>query len=184
MTRIKPITPDNATGRTAELFSGITAQLGMVPNLHQTMANSLPLLEGYIGLSGALGKGMLGLKTATLIALAVAEANACDYCLSAHTYIGANMAKMDAAVMADGRQGHAEDRKTGAILKLAKTLVAKRGRLSDADVSAASEAGVTDAEIGEVVGHVALNTLTNYFNNTAGTEIDFPVVSHVDVAVV
>ena len=184
MTRIHPVKPESATGRTAELYSGITSQLGMVPNLHQTMATSLPLLEGYVGLSGALGKGTLGLKTATLIALTVAEANACDYCLSAHTFIGANMAKLDAVAMTDARQGHAEDRKTAAILKLAKTLIAKRGRLSDADVSAARETGVTDAEIGEVIGHVALNTLTNYFNNTAGTEIDFPVVSHVDVAVV
>ncbi len=82
-----------------DCFYGITSQLVMVPNLHQTMATSLPLLEGYIGLSGALGKGTLGLKTATLIALAVAEANACDYCLSAHTFIGANMAKPDELFM-------------------------------------------------------------------------------------
>ncbi len=184
MTRIQPIKPETATTRTAELYNAIKSQLGVVPNLHQTMATSLPLLEGYISLSGALGKGTLGLRTATLIALTVAEANACDYCLSAHTYIGANMAKLDAGVMQDARQGQAADTKTAAILQLAKTLVAKRGQLNNADVDAARNAGVTDAEIGEVVGHVALNTLTNYFNNTAGTAIDFPVVAHGNVAVV
>jgi len=184
MPRIKAIQPGHATGRTAELYDGIKSQLGVVPNLHQTMATSLLLLEGYIGLSGALGKGTLGMKTATLIALVVAQQNGCDYCLSAHSYIGANMAKLDAGVMDEARQGQSSDKKTDAILKLAKTLVAKRGRLADGDLDAVRESGISDAEIGEVVGHVALNTLTNYFNNTAGTEIDFPVVAHADVAVV
>lgn len=184
MPRINAIKPEQATGRTAELYAAIQSQLGIVPNLHQTMAASMPLLERYIGLSGALGKGKLGLRTAMLIALVVAQENACDYCLSAHSYIGANMAKLDAGVMEDARHGRSSDRKTNGILTLAKTLVEKRGRLTDADVAAAREAAISDAEISEVVGHVALNTLTNYFNNTAGTEIDFPVVAHADVAMV
>ena len=33
-----------------------------------------------------------------------------------------------------------------------------------------------DAEVVEIVLHVALNTLTNYINEVARTEIDFPVV--------
>lgn len=184
MTRLKALNPDEATGTTKELFNAIQGKLGMVPNMMRTMGNSAAFLEGYLNLSGALGGGTLGAKTAELIALAVAESNSCDYCLSAHTYIGENLVKIDAATLEAARNGNAADSKTDAILKFAKVLVAKSGKVNDADVEVLKAAGVTEAQVGEIIGHVALNVLTNYFNNTANTEIDFPVVSAHNVAVV
>lgn len=176
MTRLKAISPEQATGKTKEMFTAIEGKLGMVPNMMKTMGNSPALLEGYLNLSGALSSGTLGGKTGELIALAVAESNACDYCLSAHTYIGANLVKIDAETLTAARSGNAADTKTDAILKFAKALVSKKGLTTDADVDAIKKAGITESEVGEIVGHVALNILTNYFNNTASTEIDFPVV--------
>lgn len=176
MTRLKALSPDEATGKTKELFTAIQGKLGMVPNMMRGMGNSAAFLEGYLGLSGALSGGTLGARTGELIALAVAESNGCDYCLSAHTYIGANLVKVDATALEAARSGHSTDPKTDAILKFAKVVVAKKGRVSDADVNAVKAAGVTEGQVGEIIGHVALNVLTNYFNNTANTEIDFPVV--------
>lgn len=176
MTRLKALSPDEATGKTKTLFTAIESKLGMVPNMMRTMGNSPAFLESYLNLSGALGGGTLGAKTGELIALSVAESNACDYCLSAHTYIGANLVKIDATTLDAARNGHSNDTKTFAILQFSKALVAKKGLVSDADVNAVKQAGITDGQIGEIVGHVALNILTNYFNNTAQTEIDFPVV--------
>ena len=60
------------------------------------------------------------------------------------------------------------------LLRFARTVVEKRGVVEDADLAAVREAGNGDAEIAEVVAHVALNIFTNYFNNVAGTTIDFP----------
>ncbi len=182
MARLTALNPEEATGKTKELFTAIKGKLGMVPNMMRTMGNSSALLEGYLNLSGALGGGTLGAKTGELIALTVAESNACDYCLSAHTYIGANLVKIDAATLNSARNGNSNDAKTDAILKFAKTLLTKKGLVSDADVTAVKVAGVTEGEVGEIIGHVALNILTNYFNNTANTEIDFPVVKAHQVA--
>lgn len=176
MARLTVLSPDQATGKTKELFTAIESKLGMVPNMMRTMGNSSAFLEGYLNLSGALGGGTLGAKTGELIALVVAESNACDYCLSAHTYIGANLLKIDAETLNSARSGNATDAKTNAILQFAKTVVAKRGLVSDEDVNTVKQAGITEGEVGEIIGHVALNVLTNYFNNTAKTEIDFPVV--------
>ena len=176
MARLTALDPEQATGKTKELFAAIKTKLGVVPNMMRTMGNSPAFLEGYLNLSGALGGGTLGAKTGELIALAVAESNHCDYCLSAHTYIGTNLAKLDAETLQAARSGNADNAKTGAILKFAKTLVSKKGLVDDADVHAVKAAGVTEGELGEIVGHVALNILTNYFNNTANTPIDFPVV--------
>lgn len=176
MTRLIALPTDTATGKTKELFNAIEGKLGMVPNMMKTMGNSPAFLEGYLNLSQALSTGSLGAKTGEMIALAVAEANACSYCLSAHTYIGGNMLKIKDDVMVAARSGRADDPKTDAILKFALSLVTKRGHVDTADVDAVKAAGVTDGQIGEVIGHVALNILTNYLNNTADTSVDFPVV--------
>lgn len=176
MTRLKALNPDQVTGKTKELFNIVESKLGVVPNMMRTMGNSPAFLEGYLNLGDALGKGALGARTGELIALAVAESNSCNYCLSAHTYIGANLLKTDSATLDAARKGNSIDAKTNAILKFAKTLVHKKGLVTDTDVNTVKALGVTEAEIGEIVGHVALNILTNYFNNTAKTEIDFPVV--------
>ena len=177
MTRLKAINPADATGKTKELFNAVEGKLGMVPNMMRTMGNSSAVLEGYLNFSGALSHGTLTAKTGELIALAVAESNACNYCLAAHSYIGENLAKIDTNALEAARSGKSTDAKTTAILQFSKTLVSKGGLVNDADVTSAKNAGVTEAEIAEVVAHVALNILTNYFNNTANTEIDFPVVA-------
>lgn len=184
MTRLQALNPDQASGKNKDLFNAIHSKFGVVPNMMRTMGNSPAFLEGYLNLSGALGNGSLGAKNAALIALAVAEANACNYCLSAHTYLGANLAKLDADSLEAARSGQSGNPRTQAILQFAQTLVRKRGHVGDADVAAVKTQGVTEGEIAEIVGHVALNTLTNYFNNTANTEIDFPVVEAHSVAVV
>ena len=177
MTRLQPINPETATGKTKELFNAVQGKLGAVPNMMRTMANSPAVLEGYLNLSGALSQGALNARTGELLALAVGESNSCDYCLSAHTYIGEKLLKTDPAVIEAARFGNSEDSKTKAILHFAKTLVSKNGLVNNEDVANAKSAGITDGEIAEIVAHVALNVLTNYFNNTANTEIDFPKVT-------
>jgi uncharacterized peroxidase-related enzyme len=164
MTRLKAISPDEATGKTKELFNAIQGKLGLVPNMMRTMGNSPALLEGYLNLSGALSHGKLGAKTGELLALAVSQKNNCDYCLSAHTFIGEKLVHIDANTLQNARNANAADAKTDAILKFANVLVNKQGLVNDADVDTIKAAGLTDGEIGEIVGHVALNVLTNYFN--------------------
>jgi uncharacterized peroxidase-related enzyme len=176
MTRLKPVSPESATGKTRELYGVIKGKLGVVPNMMQTMGNSPAFLQGYLGLGDSLSGGTLGAKVGELIALTVAEANACNYCLSAHTYLSANLVKIDRDTIEAARNAESPNPKTDAILKFARILVDKKGQVSDSDVATLKEAAVTEGEIGELVGHVALNILTNYFNTVAKTEIDFPVV--------
>jgi uncharacterized peroxidase-related enzyme len=155
----------------------VEKQLGVVPNLFRVVGNSPAALEGYLGLNGALGKGELEAATRERIALAVAEANGCDYCLSAHTYLGKNLAKLSEAEISANRNGSSSDSKAAAAVRFAVKLVKARGHVADADVQAVKKAGYNDAQVIEIVLHVALNTLTNYVNEVAKTEIDFPVVT-------
>jgi uncharacterized peroxidase-related enzyme len=173
MSRIDTVNPALATGKAKELLDAVQAKLGMTPNLMRVMANSPAVLDAYLKFSGALAVGALTAKQRERIALAVGQANSCDYCLSAHTALG-KMSGLTASEILDARRGKADDAKAGAILAFANQVVAKRGLVSDADVTTAREAGVTDAEIAETVANVSLNILTNYLNHVAQTEVDFP----------
>lgn len=177
MSRIPtPATIADAPEATRPLLEAVNKQLGSVPNMFRLIANSPAALEGYLGLSGALAKGKLSSATRERIALAVAEINNCNYCLAAHTYLGSNFAKLDAAEIAANRRGKSSDAKADAAVRFAAKVAAERGAISAADVDAVRAAGYGDAEIVEIVAHVALNTLTNYVNEALGTTIDFPVV--------
>jgi len=177
MSRIHlPASIEDAPEASQSLLGSVHQTLGSVPNLFRITANSPAALEGYLGLSAALAKGRLDAGTRERIALAVAEINGCDYCLSAHTYLATNLAKLDAAEIAANRAGGSSDPKAASAVRFAVALVNRRGQVSDADVSAVKLAGYSEAEIVEIVAHVALNTLTNYLNEALDTPIDFPIV--------
>jgi uncharacterized peroxidase-related enzyme len=173
-----PASIEESPAAAQPLLEAVKKQLGVAPNLFRVVANSPAALEGYLGLNGALAKGQLDARTRERIALAVAEQNGCDYCLSAHTYLGKNLAKLDDAEMAANREGGSQDVTAAAAVRFAAAVVRERGHVSHADVQAVKSAGYSDGQIIEIVLHVALNTLTNYVNEVAKTEIDFPVVNH------
>ena len=166
---------DEAPAASRTMLGAVNQQLGLMPNLFRLVAASPAALEGYLGMSGALAKGTLPAPTRERIALAVAQINGCNYCLSAHTYLGKNVARLDEAEMAANRRGHSSDAKAAAAVGFAVKVATQRGHIADADVAAVRAAGYDDAQIIEIVQHVALNTWTNYVNEVAQTEIDFPV---------
>jgi uncharacterized peroxidase-related enzyme len=176
MPRLKPVDPVAATGEVKELFEGIERKLGRVPKLMQGLANSPAALRAYLAIGEALSRGVLPAPLRERIALVVAETNGCRYCLSAHTAIGKMVGLTDDQVAAS-REGRATDPKTAAILRLARVLVENRGNVSNDHLRDIRQAGLTDAEITEVVAAVAHNTFSNYFNHVAQTEVDFPEVA-------
>ena len=177
MSRIATIPTIEAAPAAAQpLLQAAKKALGSAPNLFRVVANSPAALEGYFGLNAALGKDSLGAKTRERIAIAIAEVNGCGYCLSAHAYFGKNVAKIDDAEIAANRNGASNDPKADAAVRFAVEVARTRGHVSDQQVAAMKGAGFDDAAVVEIVAHVALNTLTNYINEVARTEIDFPVL--------
>lgn len=176
MQRIQKVDAATAPQKTKDIFAAVKAQMGMVPNLIATMAHAPAAVSGYLGLAGALGSGVLDRRLREQIAVAVAGANACDYCASAHTLLGRN-AGVTQDEIARNLSGASNDAKTAAALAFAVKIVRERGHISDADLAIARAAGFSEEEIVEIVAHVAINIFTNYFNHIAGTEVDFPLIS-------
>jgi uncharacterized peroxidase-related enzyme len=175
MARINQIPPEAATGRAKDLLDAVKGKLGLVPNMTRAMSNAPAVLDGYLQLSGALAKGTLPAKAREQIALAVAQANGCDYCLAAHSAVG-RMVGLTAEEIRDSRLGTAVNPKADSLIRFALKVVDARGAVSDGDLDEVRGAGFDDGAIAEVVANVALHAFTNYFNRTARTDIDFPEV--------
>jgi len=173
--RIPSLKLNDATGKARELLEGVQTSLGRIPNLVSVMANSPATLQGYLALEEAQHSSLLGNAFREQIALAVAEANECEYCLSAHTALGKMNNLSDKEIMRN-RSGASQDVRTEVALRFAQKVVRTKARVSDDDLATLRRAGYTDGEIIEIVFNVVANILTNYINHVADTRVDFPQV--------
>lgn len=175
MARVNLVDPAGATGSVRAVLDQIQGTFGTTPNMFRAVANSPAALNSMWGSFGALGAGTVGAGLGELLAVAVADRNACHYCLAAHTVLGRN-AGLTEAELAAAQTGRSNDPKTQAALTFALKLVEKRGQVSADDVRALRDHGFEDGAIVEILAHVALNLFTNYVNVAFDVPVDFPGV--------
>lgn len=175
MSRIALVDSQSTTADRQALLSQIHGAFGATPNMFKAVANSPAALKSMWGSFGALAGGVIPAKLGEQIAVAVANRNACEYCLAAHTALG-RKAGASAEEMSVAQDGKSADAKTAAALRFALQLVDARGQVSAADVQAVRAAGFNDQEIVEILAHVALNLFTNYVNVAFAVPVDFPAV--------
>jgi uncharacterized peroxidase-related enzyme len=175
MSRLPIQSVESATASTKDIFAALQKGLGTVPNMAKVMANSPAVLQAWAQFNGALGASKLSPKLREQIALLTAETNGCTYCLSAHTALG-KLSGLSQAQMDDARNQRATDPLDQAALRFARQVLDRRGGVNDAEVGEARAAGLSDAQLAEVVAAVALNVFTNFFNRAFDVDVDFPVV--------
>jgi uncharacterized peroxidase-related enzyme len=175
MSRVPLRTADTAPSASQPLLAQIHGAFGTTPNMFRAVANSPAALASMWGSFVALGGGTLPATLVEKIAVAVAEANQCHYCLAAHTALG-RKAGASVEEMGEAQAGRSPDPQTAAALQLAIKLVEQRGTVDATDLQAVRNAGFNDEALVEIVAHVALNLFTNYVNIAFGTPLDFPAV--------
>ena len=176
MSRIPAIDPKTANDDARRLLDAVQAQLGVTPNFIRVLANAPKALEGFLGLYGAAAGFSLDKAAQERIALAVAEGNACQYCVSAHTAIGRHAGLSDAEMLLN-RRGSAGDARNAAAVALARALNDNLGEITNQEFDAARSAGLSDTEVVEIITLVALNIFTNLIGKATHVHIDFPQVS-------
>jgi uncharacterized peroxidase-related enzyme len=175
MPRIPVLNTAHVSSDRKAVLDQIQAAFGATPNMFRTVAHSAAALKSMWGSFGALGAGVIPPRLGEQIAVAVADRNACDYCLAAHTALG-RKAGASAEEMAAAQAGESSDPRTATALRFALKLVDERGRVGEADLQALRAAGFDDEHIVEIVAHVALNLFTNYVNVAFAVPVDFPAV--------
>ena len=173
MKTLKALTPDQVDESTQKVFTAIKQKVGMLPNLYAAMANSPQMLSGFLAFEDALKRGSFSAKESEAISLAVSEVNYCEYCLAAHSAVGKMLGYSDSEVI-EIRRGTSTDRKLRFLTLLAKELTEKRGKASRDAIDNFLSVGYTHAALTELIGIVALRSITNYIFSNGEFEIDFP----------
>ena len=176
MARTIALKPDQVPADSKPTLDAFTKNIGFTPNMMATFAQSPIAFNSWATLLGSMSKA-LDVKTRDSIGLAVSEVNGCNYCLMVHSFMAERMAKLAADEIILARNGHASDPKREAAVQFARKVIQARGQVSDDDLKAVREAGYTDANLMEIIGLVAMYSLTNYLNNVFDPEKDFPAVT-------
>lgn len=161
-------TPQTAPAASRPLLQGIQQAYGFVPNLFAVFAESPAALEGALALARAFSQSTLTAVEQQFVALAVSEANDCEFCMAAHSTLAKRVAKADPALVAAAR---ARERlphpKLDALVSFTRKIVEQRGFVADADVAAFLRAGYTRANLLEVLLGVGMKTFNNYVDHIA-----------------
>ncbi|NWO04760.1 MAG: peroxidase-related enzyme [Alteromonadaceae bacterium] len=180
MSRLPMLCPDTACEQGAPTLKAIQKQLGMLPNFFAGLANHGAALNGYLAFDDTLSQhSRLTPAQRELIALAIANANGCHYCVSGHS-LSAKHKGVSADDARQAQQGQAANPYDQAILDVALAVLEQRGHLSDEQLTNAREAGLDDATLVEITSWVGLNSYSNWVNNLIQPKIDFPEVPLVE----
>lgn len=172
-TKIAPLTLASAPETARPLLEKLLAGIGKVPNLYATVAASPHTLRGLLEWDAALAGSSLSRRELELLNIHVSELNGCAYCVSAHGALG-KMVGLAPAEIAAARSGFGANTRENALLALARRVVRTGGHGAAAELTRARAAGVTDAEVFDVLAVVALKAFTNAAALVSEAELDFP----------
>jgi uncharacterized peroxidase-related enzyme len=173
MWRFTPIEVGPALQELQAISSKLHLGVSGVPRFLKLLAKSPAAMNAFVQAESALAVGQLASPQREAIALAVAEINGCNYCLSAHEGAARQAGLSDEEIWL-ARKASANNPKLEAMLRFVQAVVLQRGEVNDEDFSAMRKAGFSDSEIIEVLANVAVNIFANYFNIIAQTDLDRP----------
>lgn len=159
-------TTDALLGEVAKRFGGY------IPNFHKVLANSPPVLEGFIRLHGALGKAELSGLDREVVALEVSRRNECGYCTAAHSMAARKqgLTSDDLDKLLTGENVSASHQ--ALVQQAAKDILDNQGRLGRTQIALYEQAGLSQAMLMEIVATIGLFTLATLANNMAETPVD------------
>lgn len=167
-------TLDDTESEARDLLAGAQEKLGFIPNMYGAMANSPGLLNSYMqGYSAFREKSGFSAIEQEVIFLSVSQANGCEYCMAAHSFLAEAASGVPADVTAAIRDGKTvPDMKLSALNVFTRVMVTNRGLPERTDVEAFLSAGYTEKDILEIILSIAVKTISNYSNHIFHTDVD------------
>ncbi len=155
------------------ILDGVVKELGFLPALYAGLSESPTALQVYLDTSKAFSRSSLSAPEQQVVLLTVSVANACEFCVAAHSFIARNMVKVPSPVVDALRTGgRLPDDGLDALAKFTRRIVSERGWVADSAVDDFLGAGFTRAQALDVLVGVAQKTLSNYANHLFKTPVN------------
>lgn len=175
MSKLTPLTPDQASDTARQAMEQAEQAFGFVPNLLGVMAHAPAVPDAYLQLHQSFQSTSLSDVEQQVVLLTTAFENECHYCVAAHSG-GALQAGVDEGIVEALRNGEAlPDARLEALRTFTRAVVRDRGWVSDDEVRAFLDAGFEKPQLLEVILGVTQKTLSNYVNHVADTPLDEPL---------
>lgn len=155
------------------VFENIQKKYGFVPNILREMGDVSPtVLKAYLAVNAAIDEGTLSQREIHTASLAVSVFNGCGYCRSAHTALlkSLGVSEGDIRAIRDGKDP--SDARLKSLVRAVRLLCRKRGWLDKTRLEELEKDGIGKAQVYELVGLIAMKTITNYINHINHTELD------------
>lgn len=179
-TTLPPVTNEQAKGAASDILDNTQSQLGFVPNMYRTMANSPGFLSTYAhGYSAFRQNSGFTPQEQETVFLTISIENGCDYCTAAHSMVAEHVSRLDAHSIASLRAGTPlADAKLQSLAVFTKHAFASRGMITNGNAAAFIDAGFSETQILEVVLAIAVKTLSNYSNHIFHNDLDAAFASY------
>lgn len=156
----------------------LVKNIGMIPNLAGTMAESPELLRGFLSIREIFYRGTFTAAEVQVLALTNAFENRCSYCMAFHSNLALKSGVSEETV-AELRAGQSPtEPRLGALSHFSRSLVRARGNVRPEDLAAFQSAGYTKAQALEVVLGVAVSILPNFAHHITDCPVDEAFAKH------
>ena len=172
MSNYRVYTIEDAPENSRTILEDTQKKFGFIPNLFGVLAESPSALEGYASIGDAFSKSSLSPIEQQVVLLATSFENGCTYCMAAHSAVAKMVKASDDVTHALRTGGAIPDGRLEALRTFTRSVVEKRGWISQEDIQSFLDSGFDKAQILEVITGVAQKTLSNYTNHIAHTPLD------------
>ena len=171
---------NDAEPEAKELLEAAQKKMGFVPNMYKAMANSPGLLNTYIqGYNAFRERSGFSSIEQEVIFLSISQANGCEYCMAAHSFLAEAASGVPSDVIAAIRDDKPiPEMQLSALSIFTHVMVAKRGLPEQAEVDSFLSAGYNEKHILEIIHAIAIKTISNYTNHIFHTEVDSMFSAH------
>ena len=176
MARIHVIPPQEATGELKEVYDNVVERRGAVASVLQIQSLHPATLRTHLDMYVSIlyGKSALTRQERETIAVAVSQANGCNYCVSHHSDALSKYQKDPAVVqaLASGKTPAALSQREAAVVEFARLVTTAPAGAGDGHIHALRAAGFDDEEILMATLTAAYFNFVNRIVHTLGVELE------------
>jgi len=174
MARVELIDPEQATGRTKEVFDRVKSYYQMVPGLQKGLCYLPETTDALWTLSLATAmEGSIPEELKRVFFAVTAHEVECEYCTAAHmmALLGKQWSQEECIEVITGNPSPRLSDKENIAVNFARQVAQRPAGITDKTTDTVRAAGWTDAEIVEIVAAVALMRYTS----TVASALDVPL---------
>jgi alkylhydroperoxidase family enzyme len=165
-------TIESAPEKSKPTLRALEEKFGFLPNVMATMAGNPVLLNGFAASFSSFHGGSLDECEKQVLLLTNAVTIKCPWTVAAHSTFALEdgMKESDVKAIREGRLP--DDPKYAALSGMSRTLIQKRGNVSQEDIVNFTSAGYSALQVFEVITSIGVSTMAATTTNMAGTPVE------------